>query len=91
MVLPTGELALRGPTTQPAVDRAGLRMPRTEGGSLESAVTSTKYSHVRLDLCRVDRLRTNFEMSAVCFEINEESPETWHEGAWHEGARPEGA
>ena len=35
---------------------------------------SPKYTtYVKVDLCRVDRLRTNFEMSAVCFEINEES------------------
>ena len=52
MGFPTGELLPRGPT-QPAVDRARIRMPRTEGGSLQSAVTSRKYNHVKLDLCRV--------------------------------------
>ena len=74
MAFPTGELLLRGPTTKPAADRARILMPRTERGSLQSAVTSPKYTtYVKVDLCRVDRLRTNFEMSAVCFEINEES------------------
>ena len=48
MAFPTGELLLRGPTTQPAADQTRIPMPRTEGGSLQSAVTSPKYNHVRI-------------------------------------------
>ena len=74
MAFPTGELLLRGPTTQLVADRARILMPRTEGGSLQSAVTSRKYNHVReIGLVSCRRLPTNFEMSAVCFKINEES------------------
>ena len=47
MAFPTGELLLRGLTTKPMADRARVLMPWTEGGPLQSAVTSTKYNHVR--------------------------------------------
>ena len=54
-------------------DRAWILMLRTEGGSLQAVVTFPEIQPREIGLCRVDRLRTNFEMSAICFEVNEES------------------